>query len=203
MTEIMFDASNIGVAKGREGGYSCVAPAGTDPTPFIDMTKTLKELCDANSSKLKSLGYISEDGVTIATDTDSDDHNDWSGKTIDSPLTRYSESVSVKFLESRDSVLKVVYGDGNVSTAGGTTTIRHNQNFTGSHLYVFDSVVSATKVKRTVIPNGVIIERDDMEMNSSDLAGYSPTIKCLPSTSFDGDCMREYIYDTTTGSVSH
>ena len=56
MAEIMFDASNIGVAKGREGGYSCVAPAGTDPTPFIDMTKTLKELCDASSSKLKSLG---------------------------------------------------------------------------------------------------------------------------------------------------
>ena len=106
----------------------------------------------------------------------------------------------MKFLESRDTVLKVVYGEDNVSTASGTTTIRHNQRFTGSHLYVFDSVVSATKVKRTVIPNGVITERDDMEMNSSDLAGYSPTIKCLPSEAFDGDCMREYIYDTATVS---
>lgn len=202
MAELMFDASNIGVAKGREGGYACVAPAGTDPTPFIDMTKTLKELCDATSSKLKSLGYISEDGVTLTTDTDSDDHNDWSGKTIDSPLTSYSESVSVKFLESRDAVLKVVYGEGNVSTEGGTTTIRHNQNFTGSHLYIFDSVVSATKVKRTIIPNGVITEREDMEMNSSDLAGYEPKIKALPSEAFEGDCMREYIYDTTTGVVS-
>ena len=53
-------------------------------------------------------------------------------------------------------------------------------------------------MKRVVVPNGVIVERDDMEMNNSDLAAYSPTIKCLPSDAFDGDTMREYIYDTTT-----
>ena len=65
MAETMLDASNVGIAKGREGGYACVAPAGTDPTTFIDMTKTLAELCKAPSAVLKSLGYISEDGVTV------------------------------------------------------------------------------------------------------------------------------------------
>lgn len=197
MAETMLDASNVGIAKGREGGYACVAPAGTDPTTYIDMTKTLAELCKQASSALKSLGYISEDGVTVTTDTDTDDKTDWSGVTIVSPLTSYSESVQATFLESRDSVLKTVYGDANVTSSEGTTTVRHNKNFTAAHMFVFDCVVSDTKVKRIVIPNGVISERDDMEMNNSDLAGYTPTIKCLPSTFFDGDCMREYIYDTT------
>lgn len=197
MAETMLDASNVGIAKGREGGYACVAPAGTDPTTYIDMTKTLAELCKQTSSALKSLGYISEDGVTVTTDTDTDDKTDWSGVTIVSPLTSYSESVQATFLESRDSVLKTVYGDANVTANEGTTTVRHNKNFTAAHMFVFDCVVSDTKVKRIVIPNGVISERDDMEMNNSDLAGYTPTIKCLPSTFFDGDCMREYIYDTT------
>ena len=197
MAETMLDASNVGIAKGREGGYACVAPAGTDPTTYIDMTKTLAELCKQTSSALKSLGYISEDGVTVTTDTDTDDKTDWSGVTIVSPLTSYSESVQATFLESRDSVLKTVYGDANVTSSEGTTTVRHNKNFTAAHMFVFDCVVSDTKVKRIVIPNGVISERDDMEMNNSDLAGYTPTIKCLPSTFFDGDCMREYIYDTT------
>ena len=195
MAETMLDASNVGIAKGREGGYACVAPAGTDPTTYIDMTKTLAELCKQTSSALKSLGYISEDGVTVTTDTDTDDKTDWSGVTIVSPLTSYSESVQATFLESRDSVLKTVYGDANVTANEGT--VRHNKNFTAAHMFVFDCVVSDTKVKRIVIPNGVISERDDMEMNNSDLAGYTPTIKCLPSTFFDGDCMREYIYDTT------
>ena len=198
MAESMLDTSNLGIAKGREGGYACVAPAGTDPTPFLDMKKTLAELCQSQTA-LKSLGYISEDGITIAADTDTDDISDWSGAIVASPMSSFGETIEVSFLETRDSVLKSVYGDANVTTDNkGTTTVRHNKNFTASHLYIFDCVVSDTKVKRVVVPNGVIVEREDMEMNNSDLAAYSPTIKCLPSDAFDGDTMREYIYDTTT-----
>lgn len=198
MAESMLDTSNLGIAKGREGGYACVAPAGTDPTPYIDMKKTLAEICKTDA-KLKSLGYISEDGITVATDTDTDDISDWSGTIVASPMSSFAETIEVSFLETRDSVLKSVYGDANVTADGkGTTTVRHNKNFTSPHLYVFDCVVSETKVKRVIVPNGVIAERDDMEMNNSDLASYAPTIKCLPSDFFDGDTMREYIYDTAT-----
>lgn len=201
MAESMLDTSNLGIAKGREGGYACVAPAGTDPTPFLDMKKTLAELCNTQTT-LKSLGYISEDGITIAADTDTDDISDWSGAIVASPMSSFGETIEVSFLETRDSVLKSVYGDANVTSDNkGTTTVRHNKNFTASHLYIFDCVVSDTKVKRVVVPNGVIVERDDMEMNNSDLAAYSPTIKCLPSDAFNGDTMREYIYDTTTAAA--
>lgn len=197
MAESMLDTFNLGIGKGREGGYACIAPAGTDPTGFIDVSKTLADLCGTPSSVLKSLGYISEDGVTVSADIDTDDVSDWGGSVIASPMSSYGESVEVTFLESRDTVLKAIYGEDNVTTSAGTTTVRHNTKFNGSHLFIFDAVVSDTKVKRIVIPNGIIVERDDMEMNNSDLMGYKPTIKCLPSTFFEGDLMREYIYDTT------
>ena len=196
MAESMLDTSNLGIGKGREGGYACIAPAGTDPTGYIDVSKTLADLCKTNTT-LKSLGYISEDGVTVSADIDTDDVSDWSGTIVASPMSSYGESVEVTFLESRDTVLKAIYGEDNVTTSAGTTTVRHNTKFNGSHLFIFDAVVSDTKVKRIVIPNGVIVERDDVEMNNSDLTGYKPTIKCLPSTFFEGDLMREYIYDTT------
>ena len=196
MAEKMLDTNNLGVGKGREGGYACVAPFGTDPTLFEDVTKTLADLCASNEN-LKSLGYISEDGVKIATDTDTDDHTDWSGSTVASVMGTYAETIEVTFLESRETVQKVFYGDTNVSETGATTTVRHNNKFTTPHLYIFDSIVSDTKVKRTIVPNGVINERDDVEQNSSDLVGYTPTIKCLASTAYDGDCMREFIYDSS------
>lgn len=205
MAESMFDASNVGVGKGRAGGYSLIAPAGTDPTSFEDMTKTLADFISGSSpvAGSHSGGYIDEDGVTQSTDTSAEDFKDWAGSVIKSSISEYSESVEVNFIESRESVLKAVYGEDNVSTnSAGALVIRHNQGFDGEHVYVFDAVISDTKVKRTIIPRGVINERDSVSNNSSDLIGYKPTIKCLAADAYDGDTMREFIYDTTTGEAT-
>ena len=190
------DANNIGVAKGRPGGYAVVAPAGTDLAKFKDVAKTLKELiAEMAASGVKSLGYISSDGITWSTDVDSEDNNDWGGDVIDSTMNSYSESAKVTFLETRDSVLKTVYGDGNVTTENGVTEVRHNSNFTAPHAFVFDNIISPTKVKRCIVPLGRIFERDDLTQNNSDLLGYSPTIKAMACDAYDGDTYREYIYD--------
>lgn len=206
MTESMFDASKIGVGKGRPGGYSLIAPAGTDPTKFEDMTKTLADFISGSAKVAGAVsgGYIDEDGVTQAIDVDSEDFKEWSGTTPKSEITSYTETVEANFIESRESVLKAVFGDDNVYTNdAGVTVIRHNQNFAGEHVYVFDAVVSDTQVKRTIIPRGVINERDDISYNSSDLVGYKPTIKCLADTEhYEGDNIREFLYDSTTGTVT-
>lgn len=192
----MFDTSNVGIGKGREGGYAIVAPKGTDPIKFEDMTKTLAELL-AEVTGAESLGYVSEDGVTISTEVDSEDKKDWGGDVIASPISSFSESVSATFQETRDAVLKAIFGDENVTTNGATTVVRHNKNFNGAHLYVFDCVVSDTKVVRTVVPYGVITERDDLTYNNSDLVGYTPTIKCIAYAGYDGDGMRQFVYDSS------
>lgn len=190
----MFDKDSVGVAKGRPGGYAAVFPVGTDISNLTDPSKTLKELIKLHNGA--SLGYISEDGVTFTTDTDSEGHNDWGGSEVARDLTSYADSAQMTFIQSSVAVLKTIYGDANVTESGATVTIRHNRNFTDPHVYVFDSVISSTKVLRNVIPIGQAFERDDVSYNSSDLLGYTPTITCVPYND-DGDTHTTAIYDTT------
>lgn len=189
----MFDKDSVGVAKGRPGGYAAVFPVGTDISSLADPSKTLKELISQYNGA--SLGYISEDGVTFTTDTDSEGHNDWGGSEVARDLTSYADSAQMTFIQSSVAVLKTIYGDDNVTESGATVTIRHNRNFTDPHVYVFDSVISSTKVLRNVIPIGQAFERDDVSYNSSDLLGYTPTITCVPYND-DGDTHTTAIYDT-------
>lgn len=189
----MFDKDSVGVAKGRPGGYAAVFPVDTDISVLADPSKTLKELVGQYHGA--SLGYISEDGVTFTTDTDSEGHNDWGGSEVARDLTSYADSAQMTFIQSSVAVLKTIYGDDNVTESGPTVTVRHNRNFTDPHVYVFDSVISSTKVLRNVIPIGQAFERDDVSYNSSDLLGYTPTITCVPYND-DGDTHTTAIYDT-------
>lgn len=189
----MFDKDSVGVAKGRPGGYAAVFPVGTDISVLADPSKTLKELIGQYHGA--SLGYISEDGVTFTTDTDSEGHNDWGGSEVARDLTSYADSAQMTFIQSSVAVLKTIYGDDNVTESGPTVTVRHNRNFTDPHVYVFDSVISSTKVLRNVIPIGQAFKRDDVSYNSSDLLGYTPTITCVPYND-DGDTHTTAIYDT-------
>lgn len=189
----MFDKDSVGVAKGRPGGYAAVFPEGTDISVLADPSKTLKEIIGQYHGA--SLGYISEDGVTFTTDTDSEGHNDWGGSEVARDLTSYADSAQMTFIQSSVAVLKTIYGDDNVTESGPTVTVRHNRNFTDPHVYVFDSVISSTKVLRNVIPIGQAFEREDVSYNSSDLLGYTPTITCVPYND-DGDTHTTAIYDT-------
>lgn len=190
MAEKALDATNVGVAKGNTGnagGYAWVG-AVTDTLPTDAKT--------AIDAKFKSLGFISEDGLANATETESEDHKDWGGTVVKSERTSYTETYEVGFLESRETVLKAVYGERNVTSDGnGGITVKHNGNFGEEHSYIFESLITVTLIKRTVIPRGVINERDDVEENSSDLIVYKPTIKCLPDA--QGNTSYAYYYDSS------
>lgn len=200
----ILDVGNVGVAKGRFGGYAAWAPVGTSLDKLADMTKTIADLVGDTTIKAVSLGYISEDGVEFSTDTSVDDKPDWGGTVVSSNMTSYSESAKVTFLESRDSVLKAVYGQGNVSTdeKKHVTTVRHNAKFTDPGIYIFDAVIGDSLVLRSIIPLGRIFERDSRTQNNSDLLGYTPTIKCMPCAAMDGDTYRDYLYDASAGTVT-
>lgn len=193
MADKILDASNVGVAKGRPGGYAWVAPEGT-ALP-LDMSQTMDK-----AAGFQSLGYISEDGVTNSTDTSSDDVKDWGGNVIKSNMSDYSETYQAMFLETRESVLKSTFGEDNVSTdAKGVTHVRHNQNFTKPRVYVFENVAGDDMVCRTIIPRGQVTERDDVTRNNSDMFGYTPTIKALADA--NGDCAHDYIWVEGEGAT--
>lgn len=192
--ELARDAANVGVAKGNggnAGGYAWVGPT----------TATLPT--DAKSeigAEFESLGYISEDGLTNSTDAESEDRVDWSGSVIKTSQKSFSESFQASFLESRLSVLKTVYGDANVESDGqGGIAVKHNGHFTEERAYIFESLITETLIKRTVVPRGSIQERDDVSENSSDLLSYTPTIKALPDAS--GNTSYVYYYDSAKASA--
>lgn len=201
MADEIFNKNKLGIAKGRPGGYAAVFPVGTDLDTLKDMTKTIKELLADTKLGGDSLGYISEDGVEFETSTDTEDKADWGGDVVVTSISSYSETAAVTFLESRASVLKVCYGEDNVTENGATTEVVHNKNFNAPHIYVFDAVISETLVKRTIIPLGCIYERDTVTQNNADLVGYKPTIKC---SVFDdnGDTYSELFYDTEKAAAT-
>ena len=190
MTDTPKDATNLGAAKGNTlnaGGYAWFAPVGSElPTDAVDEIP----------SAFESLGYISEDGLTTTTDTDTETRTDWGGETIKSDLTSFTETFQASFLESRESVLKAVYGDDNVTSDGnGSIAVSHNARFTTEHAYIFESLITDTLIKRTVIPRGSITERDDVSENPSDLLAYTPTITALADES--GNTSYVYYYDSS------
>lgn len=189
MADAAKDATNVGAAKGNTsnaGGYAWFAPVGSElPT---DAISEIPEV-------FQSLGYISEDGLTNTTDTDTESRTDWGGETIKSDVTSFTETYQASFLESRESVLKAVYGDDNVESDGnGSIAVKHNARFTAEHVYIFESLITDTLIKRTVIPRGSITERDDLTENPSDLLAYTPTITALADEY--GNASYVYYYDS-------
>lgn len=201
MADEIFNKDKLGIAKGRPGGYAAVFPAGTALDTLKDMTKTIKELLADTKLGGDSLGYISEDGVEFETSTDTEDKADWGGDVVVTSVSSYSETAAVTFLESRASVLKVCYGEDNVTENGATTEVVHNKNFNAPHVYVFDAVISETLVKRSIIPLGCIYERDTVTQNNADLVGYKPTIKCSVFND-NGDTYSELFYDTEKAAAT-
>lgn len=188
MAEKLLDPQNVGVAKGKAGGYAWVAPLGTAlPT----------NAKDALDSAFKSLGYISTKGVDFKSKTSTKEIKDWSGSLVHSSVTSYEETCTAEFLESRESVLELYYGAQNVQTTsddnGTSTTIKHNSTFSAPVCLVFESSITATKLRRDVIPVAVVSERGDETLDSTDALTYKPTIKCLGNE--QGDVHYTYFYD--------
>jgi hypothetical protein len=177
------DATNVSTGKGKYGGYAFIAPAGTAlPT---DATTAL-----ANTYLV--LGYISEDGITNATERESQDIKDMNGDTVLTIQDGHSETWQASFIESLNvNVLKMVYGDENVTETNDATTINVDGKELPEKVFVFELVMQNGKAKRIVLPRGKVSEVGDIVYRAGDAIGYDVTIAALPDAS--GKKHIEYI----------
>src|SRR5699024_11087251 len=103
----MSKVENVSTAKPKVGGAVYSAPLGT--TLPVDAAT---ELDDA----FKSLGYISEDGLTNANSPESENIPAWGGDIVASVQTSKEDTFSYTLIESMNvDVLKEVYGQDNVT----------------------------------------------------------------------------------------
>ena len=177
------NSDNVSVGKPKATGAVFFAPKGTDLP--ADATSEL-------ATAFKSVGYVSEDGVTNEVETDSEEIKAWGGDIVATPQTSYSEKFTLTLIETNENALKVVYGDSNVTVAeSGTITINHNSAEKTEIVMVLEVVMSGDRVKRIVVPKCKLSEMGEITYKDDEAIGYECTFQALPDA--NGNTSTEYI----------
>lgn len=180
----MTESKNVSWGKPGVDGAIFAAPLGT----------TLpKNAIDDLDPSFKSLGYISEDGLSNSDERDSDTIKAWGGDTVLTLHTGRLDSYVYTLIEATNTeVLKHVYGNDNVSgSLEEGITIEANSKAKESHAIVIDMILKGGILKRIVIPNGTVTEIGEITYSDEDAIGYETTLNCEPDDK--GNTHYEYI----------
>lgn len=146
----------------------------------------------ALDAAITAVGYISEDGVTQATETDTEEIVAWGGDTVRVIQTTHTVTFQFEFLETNEASLKAVYGDENVTYDAGTGfEVLVNSRPLPHKVYVLE-IKDGDRDVRLVIPDGQVTERGEVVYVHSDAVKYDVTITAFP----DNAGNKAYIYGT-------
>lgn len=177
------NAQNVFVAAPPVGGAIWSAPAGT-PVP----TDAVTPLDEA----FKSLGFISEDGIVNAEETDFEEIKAYGGATVKKKQTSRDETFTFTPIETNAVVLAEQYGDDNVTVdAKGNIAIAHNAKEKPSRVYVVETVLDGSKVHRDVVPCGRVTEVGDKTYADGKPLAREMSVTCEQDA--DGNTAYTYI----------
>ena len=182
----MTNSTLVVAGKPKVGGAIWSAPLGTA------LPKDAKTKLDV---AFKSLGYVSDDGITNEITTDTEEIKAWGGDTVLTAQTGTSDTFKYKLIESLNiEVLKEVYGASNVTgTLATGIKISVNSKEKIEHVIVIETVVR-DKFKRIVLPIAKIKEMAEITYVDGEPVGYEITVQALPDSS--GNTHYEYIGGT-------
>lgn len=192
--------SNITIGLPKEGGAVFFAPLGT-PLP----TSADAELDEA----FENLGYVSEDGVTFGKEESVDDIKAWGRETVMISSTEYGEAATINFLETvRESVLKFIYGEENVSFGeDGTVKVASTGDPLPRGVIVVDTLQNNggtnPRIHRVVLGDCQIADRSgDQTYNNSDPLVFPVAIRAFKFDSKAISGKRAYHDDFWTAATT-
>ena len=177
------DSTNVSFGKFKVGGYAYAAPFGTAlPTDSESALDPAFQL----------IGYLSEDGITNTTDTDTAEVKDANGTIVMKVVSSYAESyqfVLIEFL--RKAAAQMRYGNDAVAGKDKSMVIKHQMPDDTPVSLVFEIVATGNVKDRAVIGSATRSEFGDRQMHSSDVLGYDITVAA--NDMGDGVTSIEYI----------
>lgn len=184
-------ATKVTAGKPNVVGAIYRAPLGT--TLPTSVTATL-------NSAFKPLGYVSDAGVTNSNSPSNTAIKAWGGDTVLDVQTEKPDTFKFALIEAlNEDVLKMVYGDANVSgTLQTGIHVKANSSEQECQSLVIDMALKDGAAKRIVIPNGKVTAVSDIVYSDSAAVGYETTVSCYPDDG--GDTHHEYIVGSTTPS---
>ena len=186
------DSTMVSLGKFKVGGYAYWAPAGT--TPPKDSSTVLP-------AAFKLLGYLSEDGLTITSDTDTTEVKDANGTTVLKVISSFSESYQFAMLEIlRAEAAKLRYNTDAVTGTDKSMTIKHQMPSDEDFVLVFEIAMSGDVKDRLVIGNATRAEFGDRQVHAGDAQVYDVTVSA--NDMGNGVTAIEYIGKAASAAMS-
>lgn len=192
--------SNITIGRPKSGGAIFWAPLGTPLPTSAD---------EALDSAFKNLGYVTEDGVTVSTEEESDTIKAWGPEDVIVVQTSYGKTANLALMEtSRESVLKFVFGENNVTVnSDGSIVWDDNGDPLPRGIFIVDTLQNngdvTPRYKRQIFGDSQFVDRSgDHVYNNSDPLSFPVVVKAYKFRIDDKDTyVRTYISAPATPSA--
>ena len=188
-TALQADDVLIGTANGP-GIW--MAPVGTSaPT---DATSAL-------AADWSTLGYLSEDGVTLSQSTNSEDIYPWQGRSpVRTMITERNLAMEFSMFEFNEQNLQLYFGMEQATQGTADSWSLNVVSNAPAQIYSFVIDVADLDVKvRYYIPRGSLSDAGDLEITDSGVMALPVTLKTLDSA---GELMEIFYSKATTRSVT-
>jgi len=185
----MPSVQNVTTGKPKVGGAIYRAPSGT--TPPTDAVTAL-------AAAFVELGYASDDGMKNSHSGTVNKIHAWGGDVVLVNKTGVEDKFKVTLIEvTNPDVLKAIRNSSNVVGALATgLTVKFNGDDPEEAVWVVDTILRNSVIKRFVIPRGVVSDVAEVTYNDSDAVGYEITIDAIADS--NGNTHYEYIKSTAS-----